>query len=60
MKNNIILRSLTILILPAALILIFSLLSSGFGFRSLYIIMSQTMLPFLMALGISLTFIVGI
>ena len=60
MKKNIFLRTAFIFVIPIALMLIFTIASDGFGFHSTYIVLGQTMLPLVMALGVSFTFVVGI
>ncbi len=60
MKRNIFIRIGYILIIPLMLMIIFTIASSGFGFSSAYIVLSQTVLPLVMALGVSFTFVVGI
>lgn len=60
MKNNLLLRIVYVLLIPVLLMVIFSIASTGFGVSSFYIVLSQAMIPLVMALGVSFTFIVGI
>lgn len=60
MRKNILIRIGYILIIPLALMLIFMCASDGFSFASTGLVLNQAMLPFVMALGVSFTFIVGI
>lgn len=60
MRRNILIRIGYILIIPLLLMVIFTLASTGFSFASSYIVLSQTMLPLVMAFGVSFTFVVGI
>jgi len=60
MGKNIFLRIIYILVIPFVLLTIFTIASKGFSYASSGLILSQSMIPMLMALGISFTFIVGI
>ncbi len=53
-------RIIYILVVPFVLVTFFTIASSGFSYRSCGIVLSQAMIPLVMALGVSFTFVVGI